>query len=236
MIMMFFIGSSRGVFSSILCAVILVGILLLGIGMTFLVNQLLSSTILKGDKIPFILELSDYRRVKIGKLIVKSFVDRTILVLKRAILVAAPAGVLIYLISNISIGNHTILVMLSASLDPIGKVMGLDGVILLSFLLGFPANEIVMPIMLMTYLGTGTLTSYDSLSSLKVILLSHGWCLKTAICFLLFTLFHFPCSTTVLTIKKETNSWYWAILAILIPLFIGMILCMIVNGLFYLFS
>ena len=115
-------------------------------------------------------------------------------------------------------------------------MIGLDGVIFLAFLLGFPANEIVMPIMLMTYLGTGTLTSYDSLTALKSILLDHGWTLCTAICFLIFTLFHFPCSTTILTIKKETNSWRWACLAFFLPLVIGMILCLLVNSVFYLFS
>lgn len=235
-ISMFFIGSSRGILSSFLCAFILILILGLAIGMTFLINYILSKTVLKGEKSSFILELSDYRRIKIGKLIIRSIWDRTIFVLGRAVLVAAPAGVFIYLITNLSIGDQSILELLSHWLDPLGSVMGLDGVIILSFLLGFPANEIVMPIMLMTYLGTGTLISYDSLLALKTILVSHGWTLCTAICFLLFTLFHFPCSTTILTIKKETNSWYWTGLSFIIPCLIGIILCMVVNGIFYLFS
>lgn len=232
-ISMFFIGSSRGILSSIICASILVLILLLGIIMTFLVNIILSKTILKGEKVSFVLELSDYRRIKIGKLIVSSIMDRTLYVLGRALIVAAPAGILIYLITNIIIGNNTILNLLSNYLEPIGNLMGLDGVILLSFILGFPANEIVMPIMLMTYLGTGTLTDYDSLSSLKTILLDNGWEFSTAICFLIFTLFHFPCSTTILTIKKETNSWGWTILAFVLPFIIGIILCILVNFIFY---
>lgn len=234
-ITMFFIGSSSGILSSSICALVLVGVLLLGIMMTFLTNKILSKTILKGKNTSFILELSDYRKIRVGKLIVRSIFDRTLFVLGRAILVAAPAGIIIYVITNLSIGNITILELLSQALEPFGNLMGLDGVILLAFLLGFPANEIVMPIMLMTYLGTGTLTNYDSLSSLKTILLEHGWTLCTAICFLIFTLFHFPCSTTILTIKKETNSWRWAGLAFLLPCIIGLLLCMIVNGLFYLF-
>ena len=235
-ISMFFIGSSRGFLSSLACALILVVVLLLAIAMTFLVDYILSKTILKGEKSSFILELSDYRRIKIGRLIVRSIWDRTIFVLGRAVLVAAPAGVFIYLITNISIGNSSILDILSNFLQSFGRLIGLDGVILLAFLLGFPANEIVMPIMLMTYLGTGTLTSYDSLNSLKTILIDHGWTINTAVCFLLFTLFHFPCSTTILTIKKETNSWHWAGLGFIIPCLIGIFLCMIVNGLFYLFT
>ena len=235
-ITMFFIGSSRGITSSIICAFILVLILILAITMTFLVNYFLSKTILKGEKTSFILELSDYRRIKIGKLIIRSIWERTIFVLGRAIAVAAPAGILIYLITNISINNNSILEICSNFLEPLGVLMGLDGVILLAFLLGFPANEIVMPIMLMTYLGTGTLTDYDSLISLKSILINNGWTITTAICFLLYTLFHFPCSTTILTIKKETNSWYYALLGFILPCIIGIILCMIVNGLFYLIS
>ncbi len=234
-ITMFFIGSSRGILSSFLCAFVLVFIILLGIIMTFLTNKVLSLTLLKGRSRSFILELSDYRRIRIGKLIVQSILDRTLYVLGRAIAVAAPAGAIIYLITHWTIGDSTLLQLLSNIVDPLGKLMGLDGVILLSFLLGFPANEIVMPIMLMTYLGTNTLTNYESLSSLKTLLLTNGWTIKTAISFLIFTLFHFPCSTTVLTIKKETGSWFWTILSIIIPLMIGIGLCMIVNLLFYLF-
>ena len=228
-ISMFFIGSSRGILSSFICASILVLLILLGIIMTLLVNKILSKTILKGDNTPFILELSDYRKIRIGKVIVRSILDRCFFVLGRAIAVAAPAGILIYLITNITIRDITILKYLSNFLDPIAKIMSLDGEILLSFILGIPANEIVMPIMLMTYLGTNTLTSYESLSSLKNILLDNGWTISTAISFLIFTLFHFPCATTILTIKKETNSLYYTFLSIIIPLTIGIILCMIVN-------
>lgn len=228
-ISMFFIGSSRGILSSIICASILVLLILLGIIATLLTNKLLSKTILKGDNTAFILELSDYRKIRIGRVIVKSIMDRTLFVLGRAISVAAPAGILIYLITNITIKDITILQYLSNMLEPLGRLMAMDGVILLAFILGFPANEIVMPILLMTYLGTDTLTNYESLSSLKSILINNGWTISTAISFLIFTLFHFPCSTTILTIKKETNSWYYTLLSFIIPLIIGIILCMLVN-------
>lgn len=233
-ITMFLISNNKGILSSLICALILVLIIVLGIVMTFIVNKFLSKTYLKGKKSSFILELTDYRRINITKVVIRSIFDRTLYVLARAVAVAAPAGVIIYLITNINIGNLSILNYLSNWLNPIGILMGLDGVILLSFILGFPANEIVMPIMLMIYLGTGTLTNYDSLNSLKVILTNNGWNISTAICFLIFTLFHFPCSTTILTIKKETNSWFYTFLAFIIPLIIGIILCICINLLFIL--
>ena len=228
-ISMFFIGSSRGILSSVVCSFVLVLLILLGITMTFLVNKFLSKTILKGKNLSFILELSDYRKIRLGKLIVRSIIDRTLFVLGRAVMVAAPAGAFIYIITNVTVNGESILQLVSNFLDSFGKLMGLDGIILLSFFLGFPANEIVMPIMLMTYLGMDTLTSYENLNSLKTILIDHGWTISTAICFLIFTLFHFPCSTTVLTIKKETGSWYWTLLSIVLPLVIGVTLCVLVH-------
>lgn len=228
-ITMFFIGSSRGILSSLLSAFILVLLILLSIIMTFLVNKILSVTILKGSNTSFILELPEYRRIRIGRIIIRSIKDRCLLILERAIIVAAPAGILIYLITNISINNIYILDYLSTLLNPVGTIMGLDGAILLSFILGLPANEIVMPIMLMTYLGTSTLTNYESLGSLKTILIDNGWTITTSISFLIFTLFHFPCATTILTIKKETNSLFYTFLACIIPLVIGILLCTLIN-------
>ena len=224
-----FLISDKGILSSFICSVILVLLILLSIIMTFIVNKILSIILEKEEKVSFILELSDYRKVKIGKLIIKSIFDRTLFVLTRAISVAAPAGILIYLITNININNNSILNILSNFLNPLGTVMGLDGVILLAFLLGFPANEIVMPIMLMTYLGNSTLTNYDSINSLKTILIDNNWNIITSISFLIFTLFHFPCSTTILTIKKETNSWFITFLSFIIPLLIGIMLCILTN-------
>lgn len=231
-ITMFLIGNNKGIYSSIICALILVLVILLGIIMTFIINKLLSKTILKGEKTSFILELSDYRHIKIGKLVIRSIIDRTIYVLGRALIVAAPAGIIIYIIANMQVNSVSLLTNISSFFNPLGKLIGLDGMILLAFILGFPANEIVLPILLMGYLKTGALTDYESLSSLKTTLLDNGWTLITAINFIIFTVFHFPCSTTILTIKKETNSWCWTFIAFIIPLLIGIILCFITNTIF----
>ena len=147
-------------------------------------------------------------------------------------MVAAPCGLVLYLFTNISINGSNIITFLSDKLDLFGCLLGLDGVILLSFLLGLPANEIVLPIILMIYLNTGILTDYDSLVSLKNILISNGWTIITAINFIIFSIFHFPCGTTLLTIKKETNSYFYTFIAFIIPLFIGIILCLIINFLY----
>ena len=234
-ISMFFINYSNSIISSLLVSFILVLFILLAIIITFIVCKILSKYLFHDDNVSFILELPDYRRIRIGKVIVDSIWNRTIFVLGRAIMVAAPAGVIIYILTNISINNVNLLVMISNCLDKVGYMMGLDGVILISFLLGLPANEIVLPIILMTYLNTGMLTSYDSLDSLKTILVNNNWSIVTAICFVIFSIFHFPCGTTLLTIKKETNSWYYTFLSFIIPLFIGIILCCIVNFVLRLF-
>ena len=227
-ITMFFINS-KGILSSLTCAFILVLLILLSIIMTFIVNKILSKLFKKESDNSFVLELSDYRKIKVGKLIIRSIFERTLFVLGRALIVSAPAGLIIYLITNIEIGNSSILNILSNYLEPLGILMGLDGIILLAFILGFPANEIVMPIMLMTYLGTNTLTDYESINSLKTILIDNGWTITTSISFLIFTLFHFPCSTTILTIKKETNSLFITILSFILPLIIGITLCALIN-------
>ena len=224
-ISMFFIGYSN----SFLVALILVLVIALSVGVTFIVCKLLAKYLFPNDNKAFILDLPDYRRIKFGKVIVSSILDRTIFVLGRAIVVTLPMGIIIYLLTNIYINNINIISLISNYLNPIGYIMGLDGVILLSFFLGMPANEIVLPIILMIYLKTGTLTNYDSLDSLKNILINNNWSLVTAICFVIFSLFHFPCGTTLLTIKKETNSWYYNFLSFIIPLVIGFILCFIVN-------
>ena len=228
-ISMFFIGTSKGLIPSIISSIILVTIIIVSIIMTFISNKILSKYLLKGDNVSFILELSDYRRIKLIPLIIRSILDRTIYVLGRALLISAPAGIIIYLITNYNINNISIIHILSNTLNPIGKILGLDGTILLSFILGFPANEIVMPIMLMIYQNTNTLTNYTSLNSLKNILIDNNWNLITAISFIIFTVFHFPCSTTILTIKKETNSWFYTIISLILPLTIGVVLCILIN-------
>lgn len=228
-ITMFFVGLENNLFNSFLNVLLLTLIILLGILMTFIVSKILSKTILKGMPSSFTLELPSYRKPQIMKVIIRSFFDRTIHVLKRAIIVAIPAGALIWILVNIKINNFPLINYMANFLNPLANLMGLDGIILISFILGFPANEIVIPIMLMIYTSEGTIVDMDNLFSLKEILINNGWTIKTAICTILFSLFHFPCSTTCLTIKKETSSLKWTFLAILIPTIIGILICMLVN-------
>ena len=162
-------------------------------------------------------------------MIVRSIFDRTLFVLGRAAAVAAPAGVLIWLSANIQIGGRSLLLILTGALDPFARLIGLDGVILTAFLLGFPANEIVLPIILMAYLQTGTLVEMTDSAVLFSLLTAHGWTGKTALCMMIFCLFHWPCSTTCLTIHRETGSWKWTAAAIALPTALGIILCGIVN-------
>lgn len=227
LITIFFVGING---SSFLSVIILTLVILLGFLLTFLVSYILSKTILKGVPSSFTLELPPYRKPQIGKVIIRSIFDRTLFVLSRAVIVAVPAGALIWLLANLHINDISLLNHISSFLDPFGKLIGMDGVILISFILGFPANEIVIPIMLMTYMATGNLVEYESLESLRSILVNNGWTVTTAICVLIFSLCHFPCSTTCLTIKKETGSLKWTLLAIIIPTLIGIILCFLISN------
>jgi len=228
-IIMFFIGFKTNFFSTIKSTLILTLVILLGIILTFIVSYILSKTLLKGIPSSFTLELPPYRKPQIGKVIVRSIFDRTLFVLGRSIMVAAPAGAIIWILANLNINGNSLLFFISNFLNPFGKLIGMDGIILLAFILGFPANEIVIPIMLMCYLQNGTLVEYENLYTLKQILIENNWTITTAICVLIFSLCHFPCSTTCLTIKKETNSWKWTILSMIIPTLIGIILCLIIN-------
>jgi len=210
-------------------ALLLAGIILLAVVMTLGVSRLLSQTVLKGVPSSFTLELPPYRTPQVGQILVRSLLDRTLFVLVRAVAVAAPTGLVIWLLANLSAGGQPLLSLLSGFLDPLGELMGLDGVILLGFLLGLPANEIVIPVILMCYTAGGGLTDYHSLTELKNILVANGWTAVTAVNMLLFTVFHWPCSTTILTIKKETGSLKQTLAAILIPTVIGISLCVLVN-------
>jgi len=230
LITLFFIGNSSGVFGSLVSAVLLTGVLILGVLMTLAVSRLLSATLLKGIPSSFTLELPPYRKPQIGKVILRSIFDRTLFVLGRAASVAAPAGLVIWVMANLKIGNQSILFYCSNFLDPFARLMGMDGVILLAFILGFPANEIVIPLMLMAYMQSGQLIDISNTSELKNILLSNGWTSLTAISCIIFSLFHWPCSTTCLTIKKETGSIKWTLIAILIPTLLGVLLCMGFTG------
>lgn len=228
-ITMFFVGTISGAFSSIVGVLILLGIILLGIFMTFIVSKILSKTILKGKASSFTLELPPYRKPQIGKVIVRSILDRTLFVLGRAVAIAIPAGLIIWIFANININGTSILLHSTNFLEPFAKLMGLDGVILMAFILGFPANEIVVPIMLMAYMATGQIIEMGNLLELKSILIENGWTWVTATCTIIFSLFHWPCSTTCLTIKKETGSLKWTILSAAIPTVIGISICMIIN-------
>lgn len=213
-------------------ALVLILFILIGVVFTFIVSKILSKTILKGVPSSFTLELPPYRRPQIGKVLVRSIFDRTLFVLKRAVLISAPAGLVIWFFSNLTIGKVSVLQMFASFLDPFGQFIGLDGVIIMAFLLGFPANEIVIPIMIMGYMSLGMITDMSDLNLLKDLLIDNGWTMVTAICVMLFSIFHFPCLTTIFTIKKETGKWKWALLSFVIPLAIGISLCFLVKTLF----
>lgn len=231
LITLFFTGaSSAGPISSLRPALILTFFILTGVAATFFVSRLLSATVLKGMPSSFTLELPPYRRPQIGRVIWRSILDRTLFILGRAAAVAAPAGLVIWILANVSIGDISLLARFSGYLDPIGRLMGMDGVILMAFILGLPANEIVIPIIIMAYTSQGTLIEPGNLSDLHTLLISQGWTWVTALCTMVFFLFHWPCSTTLMTIKKETGSLKWTCLAVLLPTACGVILCMAITA------
>ncbi len=234
-ITMFLIGGSLGGFTSVISTLLLVGVILIGIFMTFLISKILSKTILKGYPSSFTLELPPYRKPQFGKVIIRSILDRSLFVLGRAVIVAAPAGLVIWLLANIDINNISLLNHCANALEPFANLFGLDGVILMAFILGFPANEIVFPIIIMTYMATGQIIELDNLEALKTLLIDNGWTITTAICVMLFSLMHWPCSTTCLTIKKESKSWKWTLISILIPTITGLIVCFIVSHILNIF-
>ncbi len=224
-ITMFMTAGAAGFLQSFEAVLILTAVIILGVVLTLLMSRLLSATVLKGVPSSFTLELPPYRLPQIGKVIVRSIFDRTIFVLGRAAAVAAPAGLIIWLLGAVKVGDTALLTICADFLDPFARFIGLDGVILLAFILGFPANEIVVPIMLMAYLSTGKIVEYENLSVLRQLLTDNGWTVITAVCTVIFMLCHFPCSTTCLTIKKETGSLKWTAAAALLPTAAGVILC-----------
>lgn len=234
-ITMFLVGVEGGFWNSLLGVLILMMVIGFGIFMTFVTSSVLSKTLLKGVPSSFTLELPPYRRPQYGKVIVRSIFDRTLFVLGRAITVAIPAGLVIWCLANININGGSLLSILSNVLDPLGKLLGMDGVILLAFILAFPANEIVIPIIIMSYMSTGNLVDISNLSTLREVLVSNGWTWVTAVSVMLFSLMHWPCSTTCLTVKKETSSIKWTILSIVIPTFCGVVVCLIFNALVHIF-
>ena len=233
-ITMFLIGSATGLFASFLGAALLVCVILLGVGMTLLISKVLSVTILKGVPSAFTLELPPYRRPQVGKVIVRSILDRTLKVLGRALIASAPAGVLIWVLANVTVGGGTLLSGLTSFLDPLGHAMGMDGVILTGFLLGLPANEIVMPVIIMAYMAEGSLMELEG-AALTGLLVSNGWTWVTAISTILFALMHWPCATACLTIRKETQSWKWTVVSFLVPTVCGICICFLFHSAISLF-
>ena len=220
-----FFAAGSGLWRSLGAALLLMGCIVLAVAVTLWSSRLLSATALKGLPSAFSLELPPYRLPRLGQVLVRSVLDRTLFVLGRAVTVAAPAGLVIWAAANITVGEQSILLHLAGLLEGPGRLLGMDGVILLAFLLGFPANEIVMPCILMGYLSAGTLVDCGSLPQLRAVLTANGWTAATAVSVLLFTLFHFPCGTTCLTIWRETRSLRWTALAVALPLAVGVALC-----------
>ena len=230
LISLFFLGGTLGLGRSLLATALFLACILFAVAMTLLSSRLLTATVLRGQLSAFSLELPPYRMPRVGQVLVRSLLDRTLFVLGRAVTVAAPAGLLIWILGSVSVGGVTLLTALAAALDGPGRLMGLDGMVLLAFLLGFPANEIVLPVLLMGYLQTGTLTAYGSLAELSAVLTANGWTTQTAVCMLVLCLLHFPCGTTCLTILHETGSARWTALAAALPTAMGAALCMIIHG------
>ncbi len=197
--------------------------------MTLIISKILSKTILKGMPSSLTLELPPYRKPQFGKIIVRAFFDRTLFVLGRAVAVALPAGIVIWLFANIGINGESLLTIIANFLEPFAQIMGLDGYILTAFIFGIPANEIVLPIILMCYLNGTSLINMEETQMIGEILRQNGWTILTAINVMIFTVFHFPCATTLLTIKKETGKMRWVILSFLIPTVCGIVICIFTN-------
>ena len=235
LITMFFLSGAGGL-EPLLCAFILSLLIAFSVAVTLLVTRILSTTVLKGEPSSFALELPPYRRPQFGQVIIRSILDRTLFVLGRAASVAAPAGLLIYLMANISVGGSSVLALCASFLDPFARLLNLDGVILLAFILGFPANEIVIPIIIMAYMAKGSLVSLAGLSEMKALFIQNGWNWTTAVSVMLFSLMHWPCSTTLITIRKETGSARWTWLAFLLPTLCGLIVCFLFSMVVRLFA
>ncbi|MEW9094196.1 MAG: ferrous iron transport protein B [Clostridiaceae bacterium] len=231
----FIAGASNSSFQSLIATLTITGVIVLGVVVTLLMSKFLSKTILKGVPSSFTLELPPYRKPQVGKILVRSILDRTIFVLGRAVAIAAPAGLIIWIMANIKAGNMTLLDHSANFLNPFAQLIGMDGYILMAFILGFPANEIVMPILIMSYMSTGAMIELDSLNALRDLLIANGWTWLTAINVMLFCLMHFPCGTTLLTIKKETQSWKWTAVSFILPTALGILTCFTVTQVVRLF-
>lgn len=223
-----FIAYQAGPFRNVVAALSILLVIMTGIVLTLIISKILSKTILKGMSSAFALELPPYRKPQVGRIMIRSIFDRTLFVLARAVLVAAPAGLLIWLMANVFIGETSILNCCAGFLDSFARLIGLDGFILMAFILGLPANEIVIPILIMSYMSQGELMEFENLEAMRKLFVDHGWTLLTAICTMLFALNHWPCGTTLFTIRRETQSLKWTLQSILIPTITGIIVCFIV--------
>jgi len=235
LISIFFAGASPGGWASVKTAVIMVGILACCVGLTLGVSKLLSLCLRKEQSSGFMLELPPYRRPPVVKTLTRSFLDRTLRVLGRAAAVAAPAGAVIWLFANIKTGGVSLLQVCTDFLDPFGRFLGLDGVILMALVLGFPANETVIPLIIMGYTANGVMTDFAGYGELAAMLTQNGWTAATAVCMIIITVLHFPCSTTCLTVKKETGSWKWTLLSMVIPTVCGVVCCAVASHVMQLF-
>lgn len=234
-ITMFFLGAASGFTASVLSSLLLTLTILFSVFCTFAASKLLSKTVLKGVPSSFTLELPPYRRPQILKVVVRSVFDRTLFVLGRAVSVAAPAGIVIWLFANVHIGDSTLLAVCADFLNPFAELLGFDGIVLLAFILGLPANEIVFPIIIMAYMASGSILEFESLTELRTLLIANGWTVTTAVSVMLFSLMHWPCATTLMTIKKETKSVKWTLVSLLLPTAVGMGACFVFNLLVKLF-
>lgn len=235
LLLMFFAGTAFTLSSSLEVAALLIGIIVFCVFITLVISKVLSVTILKGEQSGFVLELPPYRKPQILKTIVRSLLDRTLFVLGRAVAVAAPAGAIIWILANVHISDISLLKYCTDFLDPFGRFIGVDGVIIMAFILGFPANETVIPIIIMSYMASGTLVDYSSYDQLFQLLSMNGWTITTAVCTIILCILHYPCSTTCLTIKKETGSLKWTLVSMALPTAMGIVLCMITAGVMRLF-
>ena len=225
----FIAGTMNGIGATFISTLAVIFVILLGIFLTLLISKILSKTILKGMPSSFVLELPPYRKPQFGKVFIRSIFDRTLFVLGRAVSVAAPAGLVIWLFANIGFQDMSLLDIIANFLTPLANLIGLDGYILTAFILGIPANEIVLPIILMCYMGNGSLVNLEDTYQIGQILINNGWTMLTAINVMIFTCLHFPCATTLLTIKKETGSLKWTLLSFIIPTVCGVLICMLTT-------
>ena len=223
-----FIVGGTGFLSPFIATLFILAAIVLGVLITFFISKILSKTILKGLPSSFTLELPPYRKPQVGKIILRSILDRTLYVLGRAIIVAAPAGLVIWIMANTNIRDASLLAHCAGFLNPFAQLLGLDGHIMMAFILGLPANEIVIPILIMSYMSKGSMLELSSLTEMKQLFIDNGWTWLTALCTILFSLNHWPCGTTLLTIRKETQSWKWTWVSFLVPTMTGIIICLIV--------